>query len=221
MPTAPTRRACGREVEARWGELTFEAAWRDRAERTRARDLVRRLHVYLRRFEQAGGALIGAEPHFEVAIPLDDAEAFEHGAILSGYIDRVELTPEGAVVIVDLKTGKREPQTDAKVVDNPQLAAYQLAFESGAIPAADGHPSGRSEAARAAADREAASDYADAVAAAVRRRAPRRCSSARIRDGASTSCAARRSPRPTRTTAATSTRTASAASTRSAAVSAS
>ena len=130
------------QVEARWGELTFEAEWRDRAERTRARDLVRRLHVYLRRFEQSGGSLIGAEPHFEVAIPLEDAEAFEHGVILSGYIDRVELTPEGAVVIVDLKTGKREPQTNAKVVDNPQLGAYQLAFEAGAIPQAIGHPSG-------------------------------------------------------------------------------
>lgn len=130
------------QVEARWGELSFEAAWRDRAEQTRARDLVRRLHLYLRRFEDAGGALIGAEPHFEVAIPLEDAEAFAHGAILSGYIDRVELTPDGAVVIVDLKTGKREPQTDAKVVDNPQLGAYQLAFEAGAIPAAAGHPAG-------------------------------------------------------------------------------
>lgn len=124
------------EVETRWGELSFEAAWRDRAERTRARDLVRRLHVYLHRFETDGGTLIGAEPHFEVAIPLDDADAFEHGAILSGYIDRVELTKEGTVVIVDLKTGKREPQTDAKVIDNPQLGAYQLAFESGAIAAA-------------------------------------------------------------------------------------
>ena len=130
------------EVESRWGELTFEAEWRDRAELTRARDLVRRLHLYLRRFEADGGTLIGAEPHFEVAIPLDDAEAFDHGAILSGYIDRVELTPEGTVVIVDLKTGKREPQTDAKVSDNPQLGAYQLAFESGAIPAAAGLPAG-------------------------------------------------------------------------------
>ena len=130
------------EVESRWGELTFEAEWRDRAERTRARELVRRLHLYLRRFEDSGGALIGAEPHFEVAISLDDTEAFEHGAILSGYIDRVELTPEGTVVIMDLKTGKREPQTDAKVIDNPQLGAYQLAFESGAIPAAAGLPAG-------------------------------------------------------------------------------
>ena len=139
------------QVESRWGELSFEAPWRDRAEQTRARDLVRRLHLYLHRFDQAGGQLIGAEPHFEVTIPLDDGDAggavdtvdtAEHGVILSGYIDRVELTPEGEVVIVDLKTGKREPQTDAKVLDNPQLAAYQLAFESGAIPAAVGHAPG-------------------------------------------------------------------------------
>jgi RecB family exonuclease len=129
------------EVEARWGELSFEAPWRDRAEQTRARDLVRRLHLYLHRFEQAGGALIGAEPHFEVPIPLE-GEPAAHRVLLSGYIDRVELNPDGTVVIMDLKTGKREPQTDAKVVDNPQLGAYQLAFESGAIPAAAGLPPG-------------------------------------------------------------------------------
>ena len=154
------------EVESRWGELTFEAAWRDRAEQARARELVRRLHLYLRRFDDSGATLIGAEPHFEVVIPLEAGAGVEAGAvvdrgagptpgeppeppggglrhvILSGYIDRVELTPEGTVVIVDLKTGKREPQTDAKVLDNPQLAAYQLAFESGAIGAAGGHAPG-------------------------------------------------------------------------------
>ncbi|MFD4957062.1 PD-(D/E)XK nuclease family protein [Microbacterium sp. NPDC058389] len=143
------------EVESRWGELTFEAEWRDRAEQTRARDLVRRLHLYLRRFDDAGGTLIGAEPHFEVGIPLDGpfdgpepapaepgASPDEHRVILSGYIDRVELAADGTVVILDLKTGKREPQTDAKVLDNPQLAAYQLAFESGAIPEAAGHAPG-------------------------------------------------------------------------------
>ena len=143
------------EVESRWGELTFEAEWRDRAEQTRARDLVRRLHLYLRRFDDGGGTLIGAEPHFEVVIPLDgpfggpqtapvDPEEApeEHRVILSGYIDRVELAADGTVVIMDLKTGKREPQTDAKVLDNPQLGAYQLAFESGAIPEAVGHAPG-------------------------------------------------------------------------------
>ncbi|BDV30988.1 ATP-dependent helicase [Microbacterium terricola] len=134
--------ALWRAVEARWGELTFEAPWRERAELTRARDLIRRLHAYLRDFERSGGSLLTAEPHFEVAVPLTTEEVFEHGVVLSGYIDRVELTPEGAVVIIDLKTGKREPQSDAKVADNPQLAAYQLAFEAGAIEAAAGHPAG-------------------------------------------------------------------------------
>lgn len=127
-------------VDARWGELEFESAWRDRAERARARELVRRLAVYLRRFDAAGGTLIGAEPHFEVAVALDPPGP--HGAVVSGYIDRVERTAADEVVIVDLKTGKREPQTDAKVVDNPQLAAYQLALDAGAIPEARGLVSG-------------------------------------------------------------------------------
>lgn len=139
---SPDEDALWQAVEARWNELEFESAWRDRAERTRAQDLVRRLHLYLRRFEDEGGRLIGAEPHFQVPIPLEGDEAFEHGVVLSGYIDRVELTPAGSVVIVDLKTGKREPQTDAAVADNPQLAAYQLAHESGAIESVAGLPSG-------------------------------------------------------------------------------
>ena len=175
---------------------------------------MRRLHLYLRRFEAAGGTLIGAEPHFEVAIPLDDDEAFEHGAILSGYIDRVELTPEGTVVIMDLKTGKREPQTDAKVIDNPQLGAYQLAFESGAIPAATGLPAGgakllvlRPTATRLGLRRRRGSRRSTTSGASCSSRASAR---------PSPSCAARRSRRRTRTTAATSTRTGCAASTRSA-----
>ena len=134
-------------VAARWGELDFESAWRDRAEQARARELVRRLSLYLRRFDAAGGTLIGAEPHFEVAVALEDVPAAQdrdepHGAVLSGYIDRVERTAAGEVVIVDLKTGKREPQSDAGVIDNPQLAAYQLALAEGAIPEAAGLPPG-------------------------------------------------------------------------------
>lgn len=121
-------------VEERWGELEFESPWRERAERGRARDLVGRLAQYLRRFEQAGGRLVGAEPHFEVPVAVDGGL----DAILSGYIDRVEADAEGRVTIVDLKTGGREPQTDAKVLGNAQLAAYQLALEAGAIPEAAG-----------------------------------------------------------------------------------
>ena len=141
-------------VEGRWHELVFDASWQARAERTRARDLVRRLARYLDRFEADGGRLLDAEPHFEVPLFLDPdhseglvvgqaaADTTSAPAVLSGYIDRVELTGEGDVVIVDLKTGKSEPQTDAKVLEHPQLAAYQLAFESGAIAGTAGLRSG-------------------------------------------------------------------------------
>lgn len=126
-------------VEARWGELEFDAAWIERTERTRARDLIRRLARYLRDTHAAGTTLLGAEPHFELSLPVPGAA---HPAVVSGTIDRVELTAEGTVVIVDLKTGRTQATGAAAAVTNPQLSAYQLAFEQGAIPAASGRPSG-------------------------------------------------------------------------------
>ncbi len=127
--------ALWRFVEDGWTQLEFEAAWIDEAERRRARDLVARLAAYLRDTAREGTTLVGAEPHFEVPVEVPDAA---HPAILSGYIDRVERTADGRVVIVDLKTGRSEATSDRSAVDNPQLAAYQLAFERGAIPAAAG-----------------------------------------------------------------------------------
>lgn len=126
-------------VEDRWGGLEFEAPWIDEAEQRRARDLVMRLAAYLRDAEREGVELIGAEPHFEVEIPVAD---LPHPAILSGYIDRVERRRDGSVVIVDLKTGRAEATGDRAVADNPQLAAYQIAFERGAIAEAAGAPPG-------------------------------------------------------------------------------
>ncbi len=93
-----------------------------------------------------------------VGVPAEEgtqAEAAPHArAILSGSIDRVEAYPpgrgenvppdpadadRGRVVIVDLKTGRSESRlTDAAVVDHAQLAAYQLAFEAGAVSADGG-----------------------------------------------------------------------------------
>ncbi len=57
------------EVEARWGELTFEARVARSGRAGAGADLVRRLHLYLRRFEAAGrvarrcrAALRGRDP---------------------------------------------------------------------------------------------------------------------------------------------------------------
>ncbi|WP_309127980.1 ATP-dependent DNA helicase [Microbacterium sp.] len=78
-------------------------------------------------------------------------------AVIHGFIDRVEAYPAGAgehpeargrgwtpmadggerVVVVDLKTGKNEPENDGKVVGHAQLAAYQIAVQEGLVAGAD------------------------------------------------------------------------------------
>ncbi|WP_101846595.1 ATP-dependent helicase [Zhihengliuella sp. ISTPL4] len=87
--------------------------------------------------------------------PVGDDRA--HRAIVHGYIDRVEAyppgggehghargrgwesmagAPEGTTVVVDLKTGKTDPESDGGVVDHAQLAAYQIAVQQGLVPGA-------------------------------------------------------------------------------------
>lgn len=78
-------------------------------------------------------------------------------AIIHGYIDRVEAYPpesgehshargrgwepmsggtEGPVVVVDLKTGKNDPESDSGVAEHAQLAAYQVAVQEGLVEGA-------------------------------------------------------------------------------------
>jgi RecB family exonuclease len=154
-------------VDARWGELEFEAPWLERQERAWATTLVWRLHSYLRRFHDEGGEAIGAEARFRLAVELPesaDAEPRVWGlgddedrpavasAMLSGSIDRVEVYPprrgEGVpidgeerprVVVVDLKTGRSESRvSDDKVKEDAQLSAYQLAVTEGLVEGVDG-----------------------------------------------------------------------------------
>lgn len=120
----PSVDALWRAVEARWGELSFESRWQSEVQKAAARDMTARLSAYLTDFARAGGQLLGAEISFTLPVG---------GALLSGTIDRVERLADGAAVIVDLKTGSRDPISDAGVADLPQLGAYQLAFASGAI----------------------------------------------------------------------------------------
>ncbi|MDJ0322861.1 PD-(D/E)XK nuclease family protein [Cryobacterium sp. PH31-AA6] len=111
-------------VDSRWNELHFDAEWQSRLQKVEARVLTDRLASYLLDFEQTGGALLSAEGTF--ALDVD-------GAVLSGTIDRVERLRDGRAVIVDLKTGRGDPISDAGVAEHPQLGAYQLAFTEGAI----------------------------------------------------------------------------------------
>ncbi|PSL39897.1 superfamily I DNA/RNA helicase [Labedella gwakjiensis] len=135
-------------MATRWKELPFEADWQAGVEELKGKDLARRLAAYVTAFEARGGRVVGKEVAFEVPIALDEASAQTVAdaradarpalAVLRGSIDRVEILSDGTVDIVDLKTGKHEATSDAGVVDNPQLGAYQLAFHDGAVPDVDG-----------------------------------------------------------------------------------
>ncbi|WEO79289.1 PD-(D/E)XK nuclease family protein [Cryobacterium sp. SO2] len=123
-PAQITADALWAGVEARWGELVFDADWQSRVQKTQARELTDRLAAYLGDGARDGTRLLSAEGRF--ALELD-------GAVLSGTIDRVERLPDGRAVIVDLKTGKGDPTSDSGVAEHPQLGAYQLAFSAGVI----------------------------------------------------------------------------------------
>lgn len=135
-----------RVVDERWSELQFEAPWLERQEHAWAQRLVRRLHIYLARFQREQGEAIGAEARFQLSIELPEDPSVEprvwpsepladpeqppvHRAILSGSIDRVEVYParrgeevphaEGEakrIVVVDLKTGRSESRVSADKV---------------------------------------------------------------------------------------------------------
>lgn len=119
-------------IERRWSQLQFESPWIEERERRRTRGLVAGVSEYLRDFQRAGGRLLGSEGAFELDLGR---------ARISGKIDRVEETPDGAVVIVDLKTGRTVPSA-AETASHAQLGAYQLALEHGAVEAGERPPGG-------------------------------------------------------------------------------
>ena len=59
--------------------------------------------------------------------------------MLRGQVDRLEIDAEGRLVIVDLKTGKRQPGK-ADLERHPQLGAYQAAVLAGGFAGPDDGP---------------------------------------------------------------------------------
>ncbi|WP_136707926.1 UrvD/REP family ATP-dependent DNA helicase [Agromyces sp. H66] len=111
-------------VEARWRDLRFEAGWVAERERRGARRMVEGAADYLAAFADDGKVLLGAEGRFTLVVDR---------VRITGTIDRVEASPDGTTVIVDLKTG-RTPPTVEQASRHPQLAAYQLAARAGEVP---------------------------------------------------------------------------------------
>ena len=114
-------------VESRFGELEYEAGWIEQYHRRLAKSMVRALAEYLDDHEREGWRVLASEQRFQLS----------HGrAVLTGYIDRIERTPEGGVMVVDLKTGSAK--TESAVVDDPQLLAYQVALNAPELAGAVG-----------------------------------------------------------------------------------
>ena len=121
--TDPSVEALWQAVESRWSELVFESPWLAEKQRRAARVLTAGLSQYLQDFSAAGRELVAPEAAFSVVVGR---------AKLNGKIDRVEQHNDGAIVIVDLKTGRAE--TNQKKIDaNAQLGAYQLAYDHGVL----------------------------------------------------------------------------------------
>jgi superfamily I DNA/RNA helicase/RecB family exonuclease len=120
---SPDVDALWRAVESRWGELLFESDWMAEAQKRVARTLAAGIAAYLADFQRESKTLIGAESRFKLEIGRAD---------VNGSIDRVERSPDGAVVIVDLKTGTANTRADF-VAGHPQLGVYQLAYAQGVL----------------------------------------------------------------------------------------
>ncbi|BCW84967.1 DNA helicase [Arthrobacter sp. NicSoilE8] len=125
------------ELVKRWPTLGMKDNWEGRLDFQRAELMVRKLAQYVVEMRSEGRSLLAVEHDFEVRLP--DLEHGESGtddgarhAVLRGQVDRLEIDAEGRLVIVDLKTGKRQPGK-ADVARHPQLGAYQVAVLEGAF----------------------------------------------------------------------------------------
>jgi superfamily I DNA/RNA helicase len=156
------------ELVRRWPALGMKDNWEGKLDFQRAETMVRKLAQYVLVMRSEGRTLLGVEQDFEVRLPdvavaqsadghgagaeADGAPApgdegaaavprgaVPRAAVLRGQVDRLEIDAEGRLVIVDLKTGKRQPGK-TELSRHPQLGAYQAAVLAGGFGDAVGVP---------------------------------------------------------------------------------
>lgn len=126
------------ELVKRWPALGMKDNWEGRLDFQRAEAMVRKLALYVLAMRSEGRSLVGVEQDFEVALGSISADdGGQRLGVLRGQVDRLEMDGEGRLVIVDLKTGKRQPGK-GEVPHHPQLGAYQAAVLAGGFAAEDG-----------------------------------------------------------------------------------
>ncbi|WP_160664609.1 ATP-dependent helicase [Pseudarthrobacter sp. ATCC 49987] len=134
------------ELVRRWPALGMKDNWEGKLDFQRAETMVRKLAQYVLVMRSEGRSLAGVEVDFEVKLPDVVAPAGGAGepwparpAVLRGQVDRLEIDAEGRLVVVDLKTGKRQPGK-ADLERHPQLGAYQAAVLAGGFAGPDDGP---------------------------------------------------------------------------------
>ncbi|AXH98209.1 ATP-dependent helicase [Ornithinimicrobium avium] len=125
------------ELERRWPELGLPANWVAERSRLRAREMIVRYGRYVEESRAAGRSLVGTEIGFSVTVrpdPSNDDSPAEgtRTARLRGQVDRLESDADGALVVLDLKTGGTKPAA-AEIARHAQLGAYQVAVQEGAF----------------------------------------------------------------------------------------
>ncbi|WP_311379615.1 ATP-dependent DNA helicase [Arthrobacter sp. ISL-48] len=144
------------ELVRRWPALGMKDNWEGKLDFQRAEAMVRKLAQYVLVMRSESRSLLGVEQDFEVRLPdvagdigVDSTGAdtgpepvsgtSSRSAVLRGQVDRLEIDAEGRLVIVDLKTGKRQPGK-TELSRHPQLGAYQAAVLAGGFGDTPGVP---------------------------------------------------------------------------------
>jgi RecB family exonuclease len=111
-------------MELLWKQLSDQldlgSGWSGKAELDRALDMLEKVVQY---HNESGRELLAVEKSFTISI----------GKVkISGSVDRLEVTSDGELYVVDLKTSKTAI-TKPEAKEHPQLAVYQLAINEGAF----------------------------------------------------------------------------------------
>ena len=115
-------------VDDVWERMSFRTPWSKVREHQRVRAALAR---FLTWHYGHGREVLAVEQSFDTEVTVGDGDEAVR-VRLTGYADRLELDADGAVVVVDLKTGRGKP-TDVSVTRHVQLALYQLAIDHGAV----------------------------------------------------------------------------------------
>ncbi|KRE43033.1 hypothetical protein ASG74_06360 [Knoellia sp. Soil729] len=118
-------------LDERWPRLGLPSGWPTDAKRREAERMVDRLARFLDENTAAGWQRLAAESRMRIELGR---------VVLSGSVDRLDVGPDGAVRVIDYKTGSSKPRA-ADVPRHGQLGAYQLAvledgFEDVDVPQA-------------------------------------------------------------------------------------